>query len=188
MVPTLSKDEERRGTRRFMLGGIAVAVVAFAASLVWLFAVVPYSGLTGHTRGPSAETGPLANQGAGQSTTAKNDLVTPEPSATGGGNPNSSGEAAQIDRGAAPLNLSTAQRQQVTSYFAGNNGNRTQRADFALSIGAAVPAQVNLQKLPQKISSAMGGYQGDDYIIVGNQLVIVDAGARRVVAIVPDIG
>lgn len=184
----LSQDEERRGTRRFMLGGAAVAVVAFAATLVWLFAIVPYGGLTGHTRGASAATGTLANQGAGQSTTAKNDMVTPETSATGGGFRNSSGEAAQIDKGAAPLNLSAAQRREVAAYFAGNNGNRSQQSDFALSIGAAVPAQVALQKLPAKISSTIGGYQGDDYVIVGSQLVIVDAGARRVVAIVPDIG
>jgi hypothetical protein len=34
----------------------------------------------------------------------------------------------------------------------------------------------------------MGGYHGDEYVLVGNQLVIVDAGARRVVAIVPNIG
>lgn len=184
----MSQDEERRGTRRFMLGGAVVAVVAFAGALVWLFAIVPYSGLAGHSRGPPAATGTLANQGGGQSTTAKNDLVMPETSATGGGSRNSSGEAAQIDKGAAPLNLTAAQRQQVSAYFAGNNGNRIQQADFALSIGAAVPNQVTLQKLPQKIASTMGGYQGDDYVIVGSQLVIVDAGARRVVAIVPDIG
>ncbi|HEX4043043.1 MAG TPA: hypothetical protein VHY10_15190 [Xanthobacteraceae bacterium] len=41
----------------------------------------------------------------------------------------------------------------MAAYFAGNNGNRARQADFALSIGAAVPAQVALQKLPQKISS-----------------------------------
>lgn len=188
MVPTLSREEERRGTRRLMLGGAAVAGVAFAACLVWLFAVVPYSGLTGHVHGPSAATGMHTNQGSGQSTTAKNGLVMPEPSATAGAGPNSNGEAAEIDRGAAPLKLREQQRQQVASYFADHGGNRTRQADFALSVGAAVPAQVNLQKLPQKISSTMGGYRGDDYIIVGNQLVIVDASARRIVALVPDIG
>jgi hypothetical protein len=34
----------------------------------------------------------------------------------------------------------------------------------------------------------IGGYQGDDYLLVGDQLVIVDPSARRVVAIVPGIG
>ena len=174
MVPTLSRDEERRGTRRVMLGGVVVAIVAFAASLVWLFAVVPHSGLSGRVRGPSVATGLHSNQGSGQSTTAKNDQVMPEPSATARAGQNSNGEAAAIDQGAAPLTLGEQQRQQIASYFAGNKGNRAQQANFALSVGAAVPAQVTLQKLPARISSAMGGYRGDDYVIVGSQLVVVE--------------
>jgi hypothetical protein len=34
----------------------------------------------------------------------------------------------------------------------------------------------------------IGGYQGDDYVLVGDQLVIVDPNPRRVVAIVPNVG
>jgi hypothetical protein len=60
--------------------------------------------------------------------------------------------------------------------------------DFSVAIGAAVPQQVKLQKLPSQISSVIGGYQGDDYLLVGDQLIIVDPSARRVVAIVPGIG
>ena len=33
------------------------------------------------------------------------------------------------------------------------------------------------------LASALNGFQGDDYVLVGNQLVIVDAAVRRVVAI-----
>lgn len=182
------RAEEQRGTGRFMLGGAIVAVVAFVACLVWLFAIVPYNGLAGRAHGPTAATGALANQASGQSIAAKNDQVMPEPSATGGGGQGSSGNAAQIERSAAPLKLSDSQRQQIDSYFAGDAGNRIQQADFGLSIGAAVPAEVVLRKLPENVSSAMGGYHGDDYVIVGKQLVIVDAAARRIVAIVPNIG
>jgi hypothetical protein len=51
-----------------------------------------------------------------------------------------------------------------------------------LAVGAAVP-----QEASAEISSAMGGYQGNDYVLVGDQLVIVDPSARRVVALVPQI-
>jgi hypothetical protein len=37
------------------------------------------------------------------------------------------------------------------------------------------------------MSSAMGGYQGDDYVLVGDKLVIVDPSARRVIALVPNV-
>jgi hypothetical protein len=62
-----------------------------------------------------------------------------------------------------------------------------QSANFSLSIGAAVPQDVPLQKLPPEMSSAMGGYQGDDYVLVGDKLVIVDPSARRVIALVPNV-
>lgn len=188
MVPTLSRQEERRGTRRLWWWGIGAAVVLFAASLVWLFMIVPKGEFGVRMRGPSGLTGTLANQDSGQSTAARRDQVLPEKSPTGGAGQSSSGQAAQIDQAAAPLKLSDAQRQRVASYFSREAGDRLQSADFALSIGAAVPAQIPLQKLPGEVSSAMGGYQGDDYVLVGKQLVIVDAGARRVVAIVPNIG
>ena len=96
-------------------------------------------------------------------------------------------EAAQIGQTAAPLKLSDAQRQQIRQYFASQPGQRMQSANFSLAVGAAVPQDVPLQKLPPEILSALGGYQGNDYVLVGDQLVIVDPTARRVVALVPQI-
>jgi Protein of unknown function (DUF1236) len=158
-----------------------------------IFAAGLTVGLTVAFVGPSiaqssGTTGPRSNQGAGQSTTAKHNAVTPEPSATGGPGQESSGEAKQIEQSAKPLKLTDAQRQQIRSYFAGKAADRAPTANFTLSIGAAVPKETRLEKLPPEVSSAMGGHKGDEYIIIGNQLVIVDQSARRVVAIVPDIG
>ena len=93
----------------------------------------------------------------------------------------------KTDQTATPLKLSEAQRQQIRQYFASKPGQRMQSANFSLAIGAAVPQDVPLQKLPPEILSAMGGYQGNDYVLIGDQLVIVDPSARRVVALVPQI-
>lgn len=188
MDPLPSRREERRGTRGLFLWGSIAALVLGIACLVWALVFVPKGELGTAARQPSGPTGTLANQGAGESATAKNDAVTPVQPATGGSGQNANGEAAQIDQSATPLQLTDAQRQRIASYFAKASGDRMQTADFALSIGAAVPQQVQLQKLPPEISSAMGGFQGDQYVLVGNQLVIVDPSARRVVAVVPDVG
>jgi hypothetical protein len=136
----------------------------------------------------SGTTGPRSNQGSGQSSTAKHNAVAPEPSATGGSGQESSGEAQQIEQSAKPLKLTDEQRQQIKSYFAGKTADRAPKANFTLSIGAAVPKETRLERLPLEVSTAMGGYKGDEYIIIGNQLVVVDKSARRIVAIVPDIG
>ena len=150
--------------------------------LVWVTAPNGPPGITSHPR-PSATNGKLANQGSGESQAGKNNNVMPRQNSTVGSGQN----AAQIEQTETPLKLSEAQRQQILQYFASKPGQRMQSANFSLAIGAAVPQEVPLQKLPPEISSAMGAYQGNDYVLVGDQLVIVDPTARRVVALVPQI-
>lgn len=135
----------------------------------------------------SGPTAPKANQGSGESKAAKHNSILPEKSATGGGGQSSSGEAAQIEQSAAPLKLSAAQRHKIKSYFTQRQPKPLDHVNFSLSIGAAVPRGVELHKLPGAIISALGGFQGDDYVLVGHQLVVVGNNSRRVVAIVPDV-
>lgn len=136
---------------------------------------------------PSSPTVPKADQGSGESKAAKHSTIVPEKSATGGGGQSSSGEAAQIEQSAKPLKLSGAQRQKIKSYFTSKGSHPLKSVGFSLSIGSAVPRQTDLHKLPAEIVSALGGFQGDDYVLVGHQLVVIDDHARRVVAIVPGV-
>jgi uncharacterized protein DUF1236 len=188
-VPDLPRREQRRGIRQAMMWGAGAALAMFAAVLVWVFVTAPNGQLGGTTRQtPSPSTGVLANQGAGESQAGKSQAVTPRQNPVIGSGQNSSGEAADIEQSAKPLQLTDDQRGQIRAYFAGKSADRQQSVDFSVAIGAAVPRQVQLQKLPPQISSIIGGYQGDEFLIVGDQLVIVDPNARRVVAIIPNIG
>jgi hypothetical protein len=174
--------QERRGTRQLMMwGGLLGLAVTLFVVLVWVTA--PPSTKSR----PSPSNGILANQGSGTSEAGKNNTITPRQNSTVESGQSASGEAAQIQQTAAPLKLSDAQRRQIQQYFASQHGHRMQSVNFSLAVGAAVPQDVPLQKLPPEISSAMSGYQGDDYVLVGDQLVIVDSTARRVVAVVPQI-
>ena len=190
-VPDLPRHEQRRGTGQAMMWGTGVAIALVAAVLAWAFIPAPngqQGGTSQQRPSPSPSTGVLTNQDAGGSQAAKNNAVTPRQNSAGGSGQNSSGEAAQIEQSATPLKLSDQQREQIRSYFSGKTAGRLQSANFSVAIGAAVPQQVDLQQLPPEISSVIGGYQGDDYVLVGDQLFIVDPSARRVVAIVPNIG
>jgi Protein of unknown function (DUF1236) len=187
-VPDISRRERRGGARRALTRGVRIAIVCFSATLVWPFVTAPDAQVDTTRPVPSPSTGVLSNQGAGESQAGKNKDVTPRQNPAVGSGQNSSGEAADIEKSATPLKLTDAQREQIRSYFASKSANRLQRVDFSVAIGAAVPQKVKLQKLPAQISSVIGGYQGDDYLIVGDQLLIVDQSARRVVAIVPNIG
>jgi hypothetical protein len=187
MVANLSRQDERRGTRRVLFWGSAFGIAVIAAILVWVLVVVPGQH-PGNTTAQLLPTGTPVNQGFSESIAAKNHTVTPEQPATGGPSRNASGEAAQIDQSAGPLQLTDVQRNQIHAYFAGKNAGRVQNPHFALSVGAAVPQQVQLQKLPSTVSSVMQGFQNDQYVLVGTELVVVDPDARRVVAIVPNVG
>ena len=54
-------------------------------------------------------------------------------------------------------------------------------------IGTAVPKRARLQDLPPEITQLMNGYWGDQYLIAGDTMNIVDQHSRRVVAIVPGV-
>jgi hypothetical protein len=58
---------------------------------------------------------------------------------------------------------------------------------MSLTVGAAVPRQIELRDLPTAVADALHGYNGDKYLLVRDQLVIVDGQARRVVALVPGV-
>ncbi len=186
MVPTPfneQEEEERKGTRGALIAGLLFIFFLWSA-FVW----TPDGPFDTPAANPPAATDVLANQGPGGSATAKNNEVAPRPHDAGGSGQNANGEAAQIEQSARPLQLGSAQRDAMRAYFAGRPADRIQSANFSLSVGAAVPRDVPLQSLPSEVSSAMGGYKGDQYVLVGDQLVIVDPDARRVVAIVPGVG
>jgi len=190
MTDNTSLREQRRSTRGvFLWGGSGVLLLLCAVILVWVFVFVPQGG-PGRSGEPQASgsTGMLSNQGSGESAAAKNNAVTPQTSDKLGTGQNAPGAAAQIEQTAEPLKLTEQQRQQIRDFFAKQKGDRSKDANFTLAIGSAVPQDVSLQKLPAEVASALGGYQADQYVIVGNQLVIVEPNARRVVAIVPGVG
>ena len=64
--------------------------------------------------------------------------------------------------------------QHLRSHFAKQTAHRTDSVDFARSIASAVPQHSELRELPAEISAIVDGYRGDDYVVVRDQLVIVD--------------
>jgi Protein of unknown function (DUF1236) len=188
---SVAQHQQRASTRRaYWWWGIGASLVLLAIVLIWAFVFIPQGQLGSTARqATGGPTGVRANQGSGESTSAKNNAVVPQTSAKVGAGQNSPAAAAQIEQTAGPLQLTDQQRARIRSYFTNNNNaDRIASTDFALSIGAAVPQNVPLQKLPPDLASVMRGFQADEYVMVGNQLVIVDPNARRVVAVVPNAG
>jgi hypothetical protein len=83
--------------------------------------------------------------------------------------------------------LNNEQREKLRSILAQQKVPRLDRANFELEIGASVPRQAPLADLPAEATHVLNGYWGDQYVIVGDTLVVVDQHSMRVVAMVPAV-
>ena len=119
-------------------------------------------------------------QNAGESGAAASHTLTP-----GGG----TGEAHEITSTASgSLSLTPDQHKKLTAYFSrpGGSVNATDRK-FTVSVGAAVPRQVELKPLAAEVRQILPKYQNDQYVVVDDRLVIVTPDERRIVAIIPKV-
>jgi hypothetical protein len=85
------------------------------------------------------------------------------------------------------VSLSDEQRQKVRQYFTAHKDARNDQPSVPVTIGAAVPKQVELKDLPKDVTDALQKYFGDGYFFAGDRLVIVEPKVRRIVAVIPNI-
>src|SRR5947209_48735 len=132
---------------------------------------------------PGSATGVRSNQNAGESGAGKADPSGPAQ------NQNDAGRAADIQSSASGgPSLSQEQRAKISSYVTQHRLQRVDTVNFTISVGASVPRQAELRDVPEDLAAILQGYSGDKYVLVRDQLVIVDSKARRIVAIIPNAG
>jgi len=84
------------------------------------------------------------------------------------------------------VGLNSEQRTQIHErLFTGGGVRPLSGADFALSVGARVPRRIHLYPLPAEIFGIVPEYEGYDYILVGDEVVIVDPATLEIVAVIP---
>jgi hypothetical protein len=104
-----------------------------------------------------------------------------------------SGQTQQNAQGAAPkasgganVKLSEQQRTQIKDIVVKDRDvARVDHVDFNISVGVAVPRTVHVEVLPADVVTIVPEYRGFDYIIVGDQLLIIDPNTMEIVAILP---
>ena len=167
-------------TRRMLAGAFVVALILGAAVTIWPFVTqnqtgTPKGGANPATASDTTTSPGAPAQKAGESTVGKND-----PAGSGGGRPSA------IKQSSTALQLSAEQRQKIKEVISHQpDPPKVQKAPFEMMIGTAVPQDVKLKDIPPEITEIMKGYWGDQYVLVQDELVIVDQHSRRVVAIVP---
>ncbi|MGA9457509.1 MAG: DUF1236 domain-containing protein [Pseudolabrys sp.] len=78
--------------------------------------------------------------------------------------------------------LSTEQRTKVTSIIKQRKVEST-RLSVSVSVGSRVPASVHLYPLPVEVIEVYPAWRGFEYILVGDQIVVINPRTHEIVAI-----
>ena len=105
----------------------------------------------------------------------------------GGAQEQRSGQNEQSGRaGGANVQISEQQRTQIKSVIVKDrNVARVDNVNFNIRVGVAVPRTVHVAVLPPEVITIVPEYRGFDYVVVGDQLLIIDPNTMLIVAVLP---
>jgi len=88
--------------------------------------------------------------------------------------------------GGANVQLSQDQRTKIKDVVVRDrNVARVDSVNFNISVGVAVPRTVHIAVLPPEVVTIVPEYRGFEYVVVGDQLLIIDPNTLEIVAILP---
>jgi Protein of unknown function (DUF1236) len=84
----------------------------------------------------------------------------------------------------APAALSTEQHAKIRDTLRGDKAERLTGVHFAITVGEIVPGTVHLYRLPVSVLEYAPQYRDFEYILVGDEILIVDPRTMRIVAVI----
>jgi Protein of unknown function (DUF1236) len=84
----------------------------------------------------------------------------------------------------APAALSAEQHAKIWSTLRGEKSERLTNVEFSTTVGGVIPRTVHLYRLPVSIVEYAPQYRGYEYILVGDEILIVDPRTLRIVAVI----
>jgi len=81
-------------------------------------------------------------------------------------------------------NLSLEQQTKIADAITRDAGAPVRDVHFALAIGSAVPAEVQLRPVPASVGGVAPQFRDASYIVVEEQIAIVDSQSRKILAVV----
>ena len=81
--------------------------------------------------------------------------------------------------------LSTEQRTKITTIIKQQKVERLEpsKLNISISVGTRIPSHVRYYPLPQEVYVIYPEWRGYDYILVGNEILVVDPRTHEIVAI-----
>jgi hypothetical protein len=171
-------DSDKREQSRVVIWGASFAGLLMLAGLC----TAGYVGISRHLN-PQAEATVTTGIGTGKPAQrdAESALAKSDPA---GLEDSTGGRARNMKMTSRDLQLSDQQRQRLRTVTTAAGGPKLDAAGFELMIGTAIPEKTPLADLPPEVSEIMNGYWGDQYLMVQDNMIVVDQHTRRVAAIV----
>ncbi len=88
-----------------------------------------------------------------------------------------------VGQAGAGAKLSTEQRTKITGVIREQHIAPVSHVDFSISVGTRVPRDVTFHTLPTEVVSIYPEWRGYEYILVGDQLVVIDPRSMEIVAV-----
>ncbi len=88
----------------------------------------------------------------------------------------------------ASVELNDRQRTRVSESVSHLNVQPLTSVNFSVSVGTAIPRDVRLQQLPADIVEVVPQYRGYNFVLVRDEIVIVDPSSYQIVATMPYSG
>ncbi|WP_331301240.1 DUF1236 domain-containing protein [Methylobacterium oryzae] len=188
--PSWSPERRRHSPRAVPAAGLAVPVA------------LPARAPARERNGPADRSGPAANPGAGD----RGDRGDRNPREPGAGPERGNRDAAGPERGGrgpagerggragardhgsvrgAVGRLDTRQRTEFRSSITRLGVSPLRDVAFGLTVGTAIPRSVSLHRLPPAIIELVPQYEGYNFILVRDDIVIIDPDTYEIVDVIP---
>jgi hypothetical protein len=83
------------------------------------------------------------------------------------------------------VSLSSEQKTRIHSVVVRERSAHVDRVDFTISVGTRVPRTVHVFEIPSEIVVIVPQYRGFKYIVVRDELIILDPDTLEIVAVIP---
>ena len=88
----------------------------------------------------------------------------------------------------ASVNINDQQRTRINTSISHLNVQPLTNVNFSLSAGTVVPRDVRLQPLPAEVVEILPQYRGYDFVLVKDEIVIVEPSSYKIVTVLPYSG
>jgi len=88
----------------------------------------------------------------------------------------------------ASVNINDQQRTRISTSISHLNVQPLNNVNFSLAVGTAVPRDVRLQPLPAEVVEIVPQYRGYNFVLVKDEIVIVEPSSYKIVAVLPYSG